>query len=101
MRTMMSRMDAIEVVQRRGIASVMQDNGDDEAESKTTRKEIEENMTVKDKMIRAINDIIGTPKLYTLLYSGSLNHKELIDWIGEMEKFSEFEQIRDHESLIC
>ena len=52
-------------------------------------------MTMEERMIKAISSIGGKPKLDTHVYSGSLNPEELIDWIGEMEKFFEFEQIRD------
>ena len=39
MRTMMARLDAIEVDQRRGITHVMKDDSDDEEELETVRKE--------------------------------------------------------------
>ena len=46
-------------------------------------------------MIIAISNIEGKPKLDTSIYSCSLNPEELIDWMGEMENFYEFEKIRD------
>jgi hypothetical protein len=51
---MMTRMDAMEVAQRRGIVHVVQDISDDEAESKTTREEPKEHVTMEERMIRAI-----------------------------------------------
>jgi hypothetical protein len=48
-------------------------------------------MIIEEKIIRAINGIGGKPKLDTPIYSHGLNPKELIDWIGEMENFFEFE----------
>ena len=56
-KTIMSILDSKEEFKRRGIAHVVQDNNDEEAETKTTRKETEENMVVEDKMMRSINCI--------------------------------------------
>jgi hypothetical protein len=81
--------------QRRGIAHVVWDINDDEVESKTTREEPKEHVIVEERMIKEINGIGGKPKLDTPVYYGSLNPEELIDWIGEMENFFEFENIRD------
>ena len=50
-------------------------------------------MEMEERMIRASSSIGGKLKLDTLVFS--LNPKELLDWIGEMEKFFEFEYIRD------
>jgi hypothetical protein len=47
---------------------VVQDIKDDEGESKTTREEIEEHMTMEERMIRAINSTGGKPKLDTPIY---------------------------------
>ena len=52
-------------------------------------------MTIEERIIKAISNIKGKPRLDTHVYYNSLNHKELIDWIGEMEKLFEFEKIRD------
>jgi len=76
---MMTIMDAIEAAQRRGIAQVARDFSNDEA--KTKREEQEEQVTVEERMIRAINTIGCKPRLDTLIYSRNLNLKELIDLI--------------------
>ena len=52
-------------------------------------------MTMEERMIKAITSIGGQPKLDTPIYFNSLNPKELIDWIREIENFFEFEHIRD------
>ena len=44
-------------------------------------------------MIR--DNIGGKPKLDTHVYSRSLNLEELIDWIGVLESFFEFDHISD------
>ena len=90
-RTMMSRMGAMEATQRRGIAHVVEDTSDDEAELKTMREETKEDMIVEERMIREIKGIGGKPKLATQVYSRSLNIEELIDWIREMETFFQIE----------
>ena len=90
----MAIMDAIEATQSIGIAHGMQDNSHDEEETETTREEQEE-MTVEDIMIKAINNIGNKPRIDTPIYFGSFNPKELIDWIGEMEKYFEIEWITD------
>ena len=50
-------------------------------------------MTIEERMIKAINSNGGKPKLDTPIYFGCLNIEELIHWIGEMEKFFEFDRI--------
>lgn len=95
MRTMMARMDAIEATQRRGITHVIRDHNEEEEELETIKEEQEEHMTMEERMIRVINSVGGKPKLDTPIYSNCLNPKELIDWIGEMEKFFEFKKISD------
>ena len=46
-------------------------------------------MTMEERLLRAINNIGGKPRLDTPMYSGSLYPEELIDWIGEIVKFFE------------
>lgn len=95
MRTMMARMDVIEAAKRRRITHVIRDDNDGEEEVEPIKKEQEEQMTIEKRMIRAINSVGVKPKLNAHVYSDSLNPKELIDWIREMEGFYEFEHIRD------
>lgn len=85
MRTMMPRLDAVEASHRRGITYVMKDDNDDEEELEIIRDDPKEKMTMEERMLKAINNIGGKPRLDTPVYSGSLNPQELIDWIGEME----------------
>ena len=89
--TMMARIDSIEATQRRGITHVISDDSNDDEELETIREEHEEQMTMEERMIKAISSIGGKPKLDTHVYSGSINPEELIDWIGEMEKYFEIE----------
>ena len=95
MRTMMDRMDAIEATKRRGITHVIRDENVDEEELGIIRDEPEEQMTMEEIILRAINNIGGKPRLDTPIYFDSLNPEELIDWIRKMEKFFELEHIRD------
>jgi hypothetical protein len=48
-------------------------------------------VAVEERMMRAIIGIEGKPILETLVYFGSLNLQTLIESIGEMEKFCEFD----------
>ena len=61
---------------------------------KTTREELED-MTMEDRMIKAIDNIGGKPRVDTPIYFGSLNPEELIYYIGEMEKYFEFKWMKD------
>ena len=69
----MAIMDVIEATQMRGTAHVLRYNNDDEAKSKTTREEAEENMTVEDRIIKAIKGIGGKPRIDIPIYSISIN----------------------------
>ena len=71
MMIMISRMDSIEVTERRGITHVIRDDNDDEEEVEPVREEREEQMTIEERMIRAINSIGAKPKLDIAVYSGS------------------------------
>jgi hypothetical protein len=51
MRRMMAIMDAMEVAQRRGISQA--DDNDDEAEVEIAREELEEQVIVEERMIKA------------------------------------------------
>lgn len=77
----MARLDAIEAAQRRGIIHVIRDDNDDEEELEIVRDDLEEQMTMEERMLRAIKNIGGKPRLDTPIYFGSLNQEELIDWI--------------------
>ena len=74
---------------------MVRDGNDDEEELEIIREEQEEKMTTEKRMIKSISSIGGKPKLNTHVYSNSLNPGELIDWIGEMEKYFEFKWIKD------
>ena len=50
---------------------------------------------MEDRMIKSINSIGGKPRLDSPIYPGILNPRELIDWIGEMEKYFDFKWITD------
>ena len=78
MRMMVVRMDSIEEAQRRGIKPMIRDDNDDEEELEIINEELDEKMTMEERMIRAISSIGGKPNLDTLVYSSSLNLKELI-----------------------
>ena len=50
-------------------------------------------MIVEDRIIKNISNMRGEHILDTPIYFGSLKTKELIDCMGEMEKYFEFECI--------
>ena len=56
----------------------MQDNSNDEVKIETTREELED-MTLEYRIIKAIDNIGGKPRLDIPIYSRSLNPKELIE----------------------
>ena len=64
MRTMMTKMDVVEATHRIGIAHVVRDISDDEEE--TEREEEEEQVTVEERMFKAISNIGGKPRLILL-----------------------------------
>jgi len=41
----------------------------------------------EERIIKALTDLKENPKMETPTYSGSVNPKELIDWVRDMETF--------------
>jgi hypothetical protein len=43
--------------------------------------------------------VSSKPQLEVLLYEGSLDVEELIDWIASMDKYFEYEEITDNKNV--
>jgi len=64
-------------------------------EVENTHEEVEAGEGLEERIIKALTDLKENPKTETPTYSGSLNPKELIDWVRDMETFFDMEKIED------
>lgn len=89
------QIDALQEQLRRGLNP--REESEDEGKEEGSNVEEEEEAIDQDQMrlIRAISKIGKRPRAEVPSYSGSLNPKELIDWINELEEYFEYEEIED------
>lgn len=67
-----------------GVASATEESSEEEEEE-------EENETIK--VIKMLAKASGKPKVEILVYEGSLNAEELMDWIISLDKYFDYEEV--------
>ena len=50
-------------------------------------------VTLEMRFFKSLLGSTSKPRLEGTIYTGGLNHEELIDWINSMEKFFDYEEM--------
>ena len=89
------RLEATELAQRREV-----DIGDvSDEEVQCQREEEKEEEIFETRIVRAILGVGSKPKLEVPMYEGSLDAKELINWISAMNKYFEYENVANEKKI--
>ena len=89
MQHMQARLEVVEMGNQ-GDAGV----GDvSEPEPKATKEEEPTEVTPKMRFFKSVLGFTSKPRLEGSVYTGGLNPEELLDWINDMDKFFDYEEI--------
>jgi hypothetical protein len=96
MRELRARLDAMEITQRR-----VPDVGD-VSEVEMEEVEVEEAITedvVEERLLRAVVKLGSRVKIDIPMYEGNLDTEELLDWIREMDKYFDYEDVEEEKKV--
>ena len=93
LRQIIARLDVVETTQRRG--AHLDDVSDDEAIAPNPNPEPVEDQD-EERLLRVLSRENSKPTLKVVPYDGKLDHSVVLDWILDMEKFFEYENIVDN-----
>ena len=89
MRILEERLEAME--RKKQLSNSNDSNKEDESES----SEEEEEDPAEVKIMKMLMKTSGKPRIEVPMYSGNLNVEELMDWINALNKYFDFEEIKD------
>ena len=95
MQQITTRLEAMELRNHGNV-----DDGD-VSEPEIESPEVEEHIAITLEMI-FLKSVLGSsskPRLEVQIYQGSLNPKELIEWINDMEKFFDYEEMKEEQKM--
>ena len=96
--------EVLEILQRfeaRVDAMERRHTGDPEDISKPETEEAEENVEIPPdiRLLRTVLGSIVKPRIEVSSYAGGLNPEELVDWINEMNKCFDYEEISEDKKV--
>jgi hypothetical protein len=99
MRELRARLDAMETTQRHTV-----DTGDiREAESENEARHEGEEVAVEDaadeRLFRVVARIGAREKLEIPMYEGNLDVEELLDWIRDLDKYFDYEDVEEDKKV--
>ena len=93
MRRMEARLEAMEIKKQLSNS----DESNEEVESESFEEEEEDPEEVK--IMKILMKTSGRPRIEVPMYSGNLNVEELMDWINDLNKYFDFEEIEDKKKM--
>jgi len=93
-RSLRARMEAMETAQRK----VPDEGAESPVEESDTGVEAEEE-NENIKILKMLAKVGGKPKLEIHMYEGSLNTKELMDWIRSIDQYFDYEEVEENKKV--
>lgn len=100
--SLQARLATIEISQKRGadtrdVSDQEKEEKDREGEESSEQVDLEEERMVR--MLKAVKGDGSKIKLDLPMYGGSLDGEELLDWIGAMDSYFEYEEISEEQKV--
>jgi hypothetical protein len=86
------RLESMEITQRRAPKT------GDISEAESEEIEVEENVAedaTQDRLIKVVSKIGSRAKIEVPMYEGNLEVEELLDWVCAMDKYFNYEDIKE------
>jgi hypothetical protein len=96
MRELRARLDAMETTQRR--APDVGDVSDAESEEMEVEGAAGEDVA-EERLLKVVVKLGAREKIEIPMYEGNLDVEELLDWIREMDKYFDYEEVDDEKKV--
>jgi hypothetical protein len=96
MRELHLRMDAMETTQRRAPDAGGINNAENE---EVEVEEVVVEDVVKERLLKEIVKLGAREKIDVPMYEGNLDMEELLDWIREMDKYFDYEDVEEEKKI--
>ena len=93
MRKLRARLDAMETTQRCTID--VGDISEAESENEAGNEEVSVEDATEERLFRVVARIGAKEKMDIPMYEGNLDFEELLDWIRDLEKYFDYEDVEE------